>query len=68
MLPLAGISRDASLLSPSKTAANCEEIGRVGKLEADFQQVLLVKVFFSQYWRETSTIKNQQRKRKKIFS
>ena len=42
----------------------------VGKLEADFQQVLLVNFFleFSQYCCETSIIQIQQRKAKNIFS
>ena len=42
----------------------------VGKLEADFQQVLLVIFFlkFSQYCCETSIIQIQQRKAKNIFS
>ena len=52
-----------------KMNANYAEICRVGNLEADFQQVLLVPFFlkFSQYCCETSIIQIQQRKLKSIF-
>ena len=52
-----------------KMNANYAEICRVGNLEVDFQQVLLVHFFlkFSQCCCETSIIKIQKRKIKKYF-
>ena len=50
--------------------ANYAEICRVGNLEADFQQGILLFNFFlkfSQYFCETSIIQIQQRKVKNIF-
>ena len=64
------INQIFSLFPIIKTIANYTEICRVGKLEADFQLVLLVHFFFlktSQYCCETPIIQIQQRKLKHIF-
>ena len=52
-----------------KMNENYAEICRVGNLEADFQQVLLIHFFlkFSQYFCETLIIQIQQRKVKIIY-
>ena len=58
-----------SLFPIVKMNENYAEICRVGNLEADFQQVLLVQFFlkFSQYCCETSIIQIQQRNVKNIY-
>ena len=55
-----------SLFPLVKMNANYTEIGRVGNLEADFQQVSIF-LKFSQYCSQTSIIQIQQRKVKTIF-
>ena len=58
-----------SLFPIVKMNTNSAEICRVGYLEADFQQVLLVHFFlkFSPYCYETSINQIQQRKVKQYF-
>ena len=68
-LLFAFLNQTFSLFPIVKMNANLAEICRVGNLEADFQQVLLIDFFlkFSQYCCKISIIQIQKRKVKKYF-